>query len=200
MGFHVPTQTTVRFRSGSPDAQADFMRRVELWQRLLAPGVLRPSVHGVFQNVPFVAVPVIGKGLRSAGVDSAAPAELRRCMVEVCALLHAVAVQGVKLPDADARRFSLDAGGRVWLTDLWGAEPCPSEEASRAHVAAAFRWVDSLFVLDPPWQAPASMLQLVAAIEAGPALRDARPRLPNVKQATEPATANEDEEAAAGER
>ena len=199
MGFHVPTQSTVRFRSGSPDAQADFVRRVELWQRLLAPSLLRPSVHGVSQGVPFVAVPVLGKGLRSAGFEGAPPAELRQCMIEVCALLHAVAVQGVKLPDADARRFSLDACGRVWLTDLWGAEPCPSEEASRAHVAAAFRWVEALFVLDPSSPVPANMLELVTWIEAGPALREARPRPPNPKQATASAPGNGAEVAAAGE-
>lgn len=199
MGFHVPTQTTVRFRSGAPETQADFARRVELWQGLLVPGLLRPSLHGVSRNVPFVAVPVVGKGLRSAGFDSAAPAELRQRLIEVCALLHAVAVQGVKLPDADARRFSLDARGRVWLTDLWGAEPSPSAEAARAHVASAFRWVEELFVLEPS-SAPASMLELVAALEAGPRPRDARPRSANAKQPTEPAPANDDDEGAPGER
>ncbi|HEY6726587.1 MAG TPA: hypothetical protein VI197_21275, partial [Polyangiaceae bacterium] len=165
MGFHVPSQSGVRFRSGASEEQSEFARRVELWQRLLVPGVVRPFVHGVSTGVPYVAVPVVGKGLRSAGFDAAPRAELRERLVEVCALLHAVALAGMQLPDAEAHRFSLDAHGRVWLTDAWGAEPSNSEAASRAHLASVLPWLQPLVDGAASSAPPSSFAELVARIE-----------------------------------
>lgn len=168
MGFHVPTQKSVRFRSGKPEEQVEFARCVELWQRLLVPGVLRPFVHGVSAGVPYVAVPVVGKGLRAAGFDRAPRAELRQRLVEICALLHAVALAGLRLPDADARRFSLDACGRVWLTNAWGVEPSDCDEASRAHLSSALGWVLPLLGDGTSSVPPASFAELVSRLEANP--------------------------------
>lgn len=166
MGFHVPTQSAVRFRFGTTADQAEFERRIELWQGLLVPGVPRPFVHGVSAGVPYVAVPVVGRGLRAAGFDAASRAELCERLIELCALLHAVALAGVKLPDAEVRRFSLDEHGRVWLTDVWDAEPSSSDEALRAHLESALRWLQPLLDGGAASAPPGSFAELVARIEA----------------------------------
>ncbi|HEU5075668.1 MAG TPA: hypothetical protein VFU02_15855, partial [Polyangiaceae bacterium] len=160
------TQTAVRVRSGSPDEQVEFARNVELWQRLLLPGVLRPFVSGVSREIPYVGVLVVGKGLKPGWLDGAPRTQLQERLIEICALLHAVALAGVRLPDADARRFSLDACGRVWLTDAWGAEPSSTDEASRAHATSVFRWLSALVASEAASAPPASITELVARIEA----------------------------------
>jgi hypothetical protein len=166
-GFHVPTQTSVRFRYGTPEQQMEFRARVELWQRLLVPGVSRPWAQGVAEGVPYVALPVVGTSLRANVGAPVTPAELAQRAIELCALLHATALAGVRLPDSEAGRFSVDAGGRIWLTDVWGAEPTSSDEALRAHVNAAFDLVKGMLPPDVPVQAPSNMAELVAQIESG---------------------------------
>jgi hypothetical protein len=69
-------------------------------------------------------------------------------------LLHAVAGQRVRLPDADPGRFLIDEGGRPWLCSLAGAIEAAPPEAYAAHAILAVRWCESVLEqsrrFDPP--------------------------------------------------
>ncbi len=138
IGFHLSTQVSVRLRRGLVTERERFAALVSLWQRALVPGVMRPFECDVAGDQPYIAVRLVGRSLaRFPASFEQSPGVLRDACTEVCLLLHALAVLGICLPDAHAKRFSLDDGGRVWLTDLWGARDAPVSEALSRHAEQA---------------------------------------------------------------
>jgi hypothetical protein len=57
--------------------------------------------------------------------------------MEACLVLAALAGTGLELPDAAVQRFSVDAGGRLWLSDLWGARDSGVIVAAAGHARLA---------------------------------------------------------------
>ncbi|HEX9620522.1 MAG TPA: hypothetical protein VF989_10315 [Polyangiaceae bacterium] len=139
-GFHLPSQSAVRLRFGEPGDREAFAARIGLWRDLLVPGVARLVAADADAERPYLAVALPGRSLARA--LGAAPArERREWALELCLLLAACAAAGVQLADADANRFSLDEGGRLWLVDLWDARSAEPAQARAAHIELARRSV-----------------------------------------------------------
>jgi hypothetical protein len=177
-GWHVPTQTAVRLRYGEAADEPRFVALVELWQRVLVPGVERIVEHGGGER-PYLAMKSAGRSLARAlgeprGIDTAT---YRDWCLEACQLLASLSRSGVVLPDAAPNRFSVDPAARLWLVDPWGAESRPADLAERAHVEHAKQLLST--ILDAPRTPPLSRAarealngaenfeQLVAALERG---------------------------------
>lgn len=136
-GFHIPTQRSVRLKFGTKEEAGLYQEQLRVWQRVLIPSVARIIAWSTDQDVPYVAVWLPGQRLtsvlrRAAKQELSDLAPLAR---ELALILCAVARSGVRLPDADLDRFSLDAHNRLWLVDLWNAEPAEPAMAEPEHVA-----------------------------------------------------------------
>jgi hypothetical protein len=144
-GWHLPTQSSVLVRHGEPTDQPLYAEQIALWRRLLVPGASRIVQANAEPNQrPFVAVELPGSPLsREANRLGRAAESLRlRWAVELCALLTALADQGVTLADADLRRFNTDGNGRLCLVDLWplsGTDPVQARLAHRDHARKSCR-------------------------------------------------------------
>ena len=138
LGFHVPTQTSVRVRFGSAADREQYSEQLALWRRMLVPGVVRPLTYELAADQPYVAVRLAGRSLaRSAIVFERGTDVLRRACSELCLLFHAIANLGICLPDAEAKRFSVDDTGRIWFIDPWGAREAPVAQALSQHAELA---------------------------------------------------------------
>lgn len=164
-GFHVATQTQVRVRLGTPQQLAGYSSQVALWRSVLIPGVLRPLLAGEHGEQPYVAVRAVGHGLLGTQRTTRSPSAAREHAIEACALLHALAKQGVCLPDAEPRRFSLDECGRVWLTDLWGATPGDVDVASIRHAELVVGLIEQLLGHSDAVPSDASLPDIVRHLE-----------------------------------
>lgn len=174
-GWHVPTQRDVLVRIARRDAEA-LRAHAELERRALVPGLarviaaeLRPA-----QGTPYLAVAWHGPSLEGRlERGDLAPERALECCVEAALVLNALALSGLELPDAAPRRFSLDAGGRLWLTDLWGVrQGGPQSLAAHLELARALcRDVLDALELDPvlsraALEAAATTEDLIAALTA----------------------------------
>lgn len=164
-GFHVATQTQVRLRLGTTDQLNEYAEFVALWRAVLVPGVLRPLLTGDSDGRPYVAVRAVGHGLRGRERTTPSPTVALERAVEVCALLHALAQQGVCLPDAELRRFSLDDSGRLWLSDLWGAVPSSVEEAGTRHTELARGLLEQLLQGSRALPSAGNLVELARQLE-----------------------------------
>jgi hypothetical protein len=161
-GFHLPSQTPVRLRHGASEDRERFEASISLWQRVLAPGVSRLVESSAKEETPYLCVPLPGRSLsRTLEAERLDASERHRLAVEGCLILASVARWGVRLPDAELHRFSLDAAGRLWLIDLWEAES-DSDGTERAHLELARGLVRSIVGHDP---AATTMDALVLALE-----------------------------------
>jgi len=125
---------------------------------LAAPGADRPAVLAVASPGPTL----------EARVERGAPFELVLGWCnEAVRLLHGLALCGLELPDAAARRFNVDAAQRLWLTDLWGVRDAAAA-ASPSHVQQARTLSERLLdTLELDVLASASRQRLNAATNAG---------------------------------
>lgn len=161
-GWHVPTQTTVLVRYGEIVEQPVYAESVARWRRLLVPGTARIVASStVPAKRPYLAVELAGYPLnRELQKGQRVQERVRlRWAVELCALLAALAREGVALPDAEPYRFNLDQEGRLWLVDLWGIRSAQPDEAMRAHCEHARKSCQRLLTLAPSYSMPDDALE-----------------------------------------
>ncbi len=139
--WYVPTQRDVLVRFATPDARQSLAAHVELRRRALVPGItpvveawLAPS-KGPGQ--PYLAVAWLGPALSSRLERGLLREHALAWCREACLVLAALAGTGLELPDAAVQRFSVDAGGRLWLSDLWGARDSGVAVATAGHARLA---------------------------------------------------------------
>jgi hypothetical protein len=137
-GVLLRRQQSVWVRVGIPADVERYARAVEIAKSIALPGVVPVAVHGLTeQGEPYLAVERHGRGANEVILSKAGlrkPAALAICG-EAVAILGALALAGVKLPDARFRRFAIDEQGRLWLRDLVDAERAP--DAARANALLA---------------------------------------------------------------
>lgn len=126
---------TVLFADGPEDP--DHRALMALAESLALPGVCAVRTRGIdTEGRPFFAVQRHGQlfshllGRRG----SREPGEVVGWCAEAAAILGAVARAGVRLSDADPRRFEANDAGRLWLADLRGASPSDPASAEAAHL------------------------------------------------------------------
>ena len=161
-GWHVPTQSIVLVRFGEMGEQPVYAEVVARWRSLLVPGVARVVASGSAPaQRPYVAVELPGYPLhRELQKGNRVDERVRlRWAVEVCALLAALAQQGVALPDAEFYRFNSDQEARLWLVDLWGAQSAPPGEALQAHTQHARKCCQQLLTTAPSYALPSDALE-----------------------------------------
>lgn len=139
-GFHLPTQREVLVRAAPAPAEA-LRAHALLRRRATIPGIApvledNTSSRAASDEVSVFAVALPGPTLESRVERGASPELVVGWCREAVRLLHALALSGIELPDAAARRFNVDESGRLWLTDLWGAVD-GREATAAAHVAHA---------------------------------------------------------------
>jgi hypothetical protein len=103
------------------------------------PGVAPVVVSGGRDGASFYSVPSVGSSFehaltRKGGLEREAALS---CCAEATALLAALAVAGLRLPDAAPERFELAPNGRLWLSDLDGVERDQPAWAEKKHLEHA---------------------------------------------------------------
>jgi hypothetical protein len=78
---------------------------------------------------------------------------------EAAALLATLARLGIRLPDAELRRFELDDSRRLWLSDLLGAVPSSVEECESAHAQLIARFCRDILATRGAGLPPAGLLE-----------------------------------------
>lgn len=175
-GFHLPTQREVLVRTAPLPAE-ELSAHARLRRRASIPGIA-PVLEDIdtnraaSQQVAVFAVASPGPTLESR-VERGASAEL---VVDWCReavrVLHALALEGLELPDAAARRFNVDESGRLWLTDLWGIAD-GGGAAVGSHVAHARALCLRLLELLAVDVTPAKVAAQIAAATSARELLDA---------------------------
>src|SRR5437763_980652 len=137
--FWLDAQRPVWLRTASAGAGERVAAEASLQAELALPGVAAVVEHGVALGLPYVAVLGPGRPLaREQSVD--APTGLA-ILAAATRVLHAVALAGVALPDANVERFLCTAPPAVALTlaDLDGARRATPAVAGDEHAALVAR-------------------------------------------------------------
>jgi len=109
----------------APAPAAELSAHAALQRRASIPGIA-PVLEDIDPNrtasgqVAVFAVASAGPTLESRVERGASPELVVGWCREAVRVLHSLALDGLELPDAAARRFNVDESGRLWLTDLWG--------------------------------------------------------------------------------
>ncbi len=139
-GFWLEGSAFVWVRCGRPEERAQLEREAELQARLTVPGVLPVLASGAGDDgTPYVVIAARGRPLeidpdRQGLLDAL---DLARAGL---ALLKALALYGVELPDLAARRFSIEGRTGIQLCDFSGARSASSDQADVGHAVAAQAW------------------------------------------------------------
>jgi hypothetical protein len=161
-GWHLPTQSSVLVRHGEPGDQPHYAEQIALWRRLLVPGASRVVQADAEPNRrPFIAVELQGLPLNrhvSRSLHHEQSVRLRWA-IELCALLSALADQGVALQDAELHRFNTDPNGRLWLVDLWPLCRMEPNQASLAHLRLARQSCRQLLRQAPCYSLPTDAVE-----------------------------------------
>jgi hypothetical protein len=170
-GFWLDGQRAVWVRTAvAPDAER-LASEARLQAGLGLPGVAPVVDHGVASGIPFVAVP-------GGGQPFAPPARLDApralsLAAEAARVLHAVALAGVAIPDAEPERFlhgpsaGATAGEGLVLADLDGARAVEPAAALVSHRGLALAFVRRLFSADLAHLPPDVSSVLAAAERVG---------------------------------
>lgn len=137
-GLLISRQLSVWVRIGTAGDVERYGRAVELAKSIALPGVASVVAHGLTdQGEPYMAVERHGRAANEVilGKSGLGRATALGIASEATAILGALGLTGVKLPDARFRRFALDEQGRLWLRDLVDAER--SADAAGANAALA---------------------------------------------------------------
>ena len=160
-GFCLESQRDVWIRTGESPEAAAFEHYSQVHRRALLPGVAGLYSFGVTRSrKPYAAVLRKGISLQRKlghgwGLTRLGAVGLA---TELTLLASGLCRAGVRLPDLDARRFELDDEGRVWLSDLWGAELVEARAQDTQAVSVCRETVVHLlanqpgFTLPPDWR------------------------------------------------
>jgi len=134
-------QNDVLVRFGELAECSTYADQLALMDGLLVPGVCRVAARSVASGQrPYLAVELPGQPLNQTKQSGRSDGRMqRRWAVELCAMLAALAYQGIVLADADLRRFNSTDDGGLWLVDLWPLHSAESAEALRVHCELAKR-------------------------------------------------------------
>lgn len=141
-GFWLDRQRPVWIRAGGPSDADAFAREAELRRTLVFPSVAPLLVSGTHEGSPYLATPLFGHPVRRGTKQLSQAVALA---FDGVSLLSGLADIGVRLPDVERRRFSLDHGGRLWLVNLQGATRAPIDEVRHAHASLARLWCQTSF-------------------------------------------------------
>jgi hypothetical protein len=124
-GFCLESQRDVWIRTGESQEASAFEHYSQVHRRALLPGVVGLYAFGVTRSrKPYAAV--LRKGIslqRRIGHGWGLQRQLAVSLAtDLTLLASGLCRAGLRLPDLDARRFELDEEGKVWLSDVWGAE------------------------------------------------------------------------------
>ncbi len=140
IAFSLDRRKPVWLRTGAADEAEAYEAAAAVGAGLLFPSVLHPVGSGTSADgTPYFAVPLRGRGaFESLKKDGGIEVRDARLLCEDAILLcAALSNASVALPDARLDRFAIDAGPRLWLRDLLGAERCPQADAERANLSHA---------------------------------------------------------------
>jgi hypothetical protein len=151
--FWLDGQRSVWLRTASAPDAARLAGEADIQTALAIPGVAPVVEHGVASGIPYVAVVAPGRPLEvPAGIDLA---------IAAARTLHAVALAGVRLPDAEPQRFLCDRA-TLLLADLDGARRTDPADAAAQHASLA---ADLVRRLVPDAPTASDTPTLVAALE-----------------------------------
>lgn len=168
-GWHLLTREAVLARHASKNEAASFADQVALWKSLLVPGAARiVEARLVEAQNPYLAVELPGTSLVKELKQAQRMSEHRRLdlLVQICAVLHGLAQEGLLLADIDLNRFNVDAGGRVWLVDLWPLTRVEPTHAQRAYVENMQRICERLLGAAPAYALPDDALEQISATQS----------------------------------
>jgi hypothetical protein len=137
-GVLLARQLSVWVRVGTVADTQRYAQNVELARQIALPGVAPIVAHGVTGlGQPYFAVERHGRSandvlLGKRGLD--APTALA-VAAEANAIVGALGLAGVALPDARFRRFAIDDHDRLWLRDLMDAVRSPDAAAQSTELA-----------------------------------------------------------------
>ena len=156
-GFCLESQRDVWIRTGEGTDAAAFEHYSQVHRRTLLPGVVGLYSFGVTRSrKPYAAV--LRKGIslqRKLGHGWGLPrASAVGLATDLTLLASGLCRTGVRLPDLDPRRFELDDEGRVWLSDLWGAELVEARPQDAKAVSICRETVVQLLANQPSFTLP----------------------------------------------
>ena len=137
-GWSIDTQRSVWLRLGPADA---LEREAALHREVLLPSVA-PVLE---QRAGVVVVAHLGRPFseRASRRDVANEQRLGWAW-DGASLLWTLAQLGLQLPDAQADRFLVDAGARLWLANLGGVVRADATAAQALHLEHAKAWVSEV--------------------------------------------------------
>jgi hypothetical protein len=171
--FWLDGQRPVWVRTASPTAAERIARETDLQRTLTIPGVALVVEHGVGSGIPYVAVAGAGQPL---ALDT--PPALAAALALAAAaarVLHALALQGVTLPDAEPERFLhvAEPALALVLADLDGAERHDAAASFERHAVLARAFARRLVADDAIARLPSTIgIQLARALDDTASLTD----------------------------
>jgi hypothetical protein len=124
-GLCLKSQRPVWLRFGGVDSKARFEQTSELYRSTVIPSLASLIEAGASrEGQPYYAVLRFGQAVHLWLKErEAVPLPQARALCnEAVRIFAALGTSHVALPDGRAYRFSIEANGRLWLYDLWGAE------------------------------------------------------------------------------
>jgi hypothetical protein len=164
-GLWLDAQRPVWVRSAAAPEAGRLANEAGLQAALALPGVAGVVEHGVASGIPYVAVSAAGRPLRleEAKLDAATALALAATAVRV---LRALALAGVRVPDAVPERFVYAPPTGLVLADLDGAERADAVGAGGAHRAAITSLVSAILRAGGIERVPTDAPDLVALTHA----------------------------------
>jgi hypothetical protein len=158
-------QRPVWVRSAAAPEAERLTTEVRLQAALALPGVAAVVEHGVASGIPYVAVVAPGRPLRldETRLDAATALALAASAARI---LRAVALAGVRVPDAAPERFLYAAPIGLVLADLDGAERAGPAAASEAHRTDVASLVSAILRAGGADGVPTDAPDLVALVHA----------------------------------
>jgi hypothetical protein len=130
-GVRLSTLQSVRILWAEGEERVSFVESGRLWTETLLPQVALPCDVDLRAEAerPHLAMPMFDSSL-SRRLKGASEQECRGFALDLCRLASALSVARLCLPDGALRRFSVDAGGRLWLSDLSGVQKGSEEKSA----------------------------------------------------------------------
>ena len=140
-GVQLSKQRSVWLRVGAPSDVERYARAVELSKSIALVGVAPVVEHGLTeQGQPYLAVEHHGRAANEVllGKSGTTKSSALAICGEAAAILGALGLCGVRLPDVRFRRFAVDDHGRLWLRDLMDAERAADAAEHNTRLALEF--------------------------------------------------------------
>lgn len=164
-GFCLESQRDVWIRTGESQDASAFEHYSLVHRRALLPGVVGLYAFGVTRSrKPYAAVLRKGISLQRRvghnwGLQRSAAVGL---CTELTLLASGLCRAGLRLPDLDPRRFELDEDGKLWVSDLWGAELMEPRAQDAQAVSICRDSVVQLLAHQPGFLLPADWREVLA--------------------------------------